>query len=134
IATVDAVNGDATLDAHVEAVKQVAMADRLVITKTDLIEEKDILDALRQRLKGLNTGAALLDAVDDKARAAVLFDCGLYNPATKSADVRRWLGEEAAHDHDAHDHAGHHHRGGHDHHHRHDARVRSDTLVHGGPV
>ncbi|TIS18689.1 MAG: GTP-binding protein, partial [Mesorhizobium sp.] len=51
---------------------------------------------------------------------------------TKSADVRRWLGEEAAHDHhhhdDGHDHAPHHHD------HRHDGRVRSHSLVHDGPV
>ncbi|TIN70279.1 MAG: GTP-binding protein, partial [Mesorhizobium sp.] len=63
--------------------------------------------------------------------------CGLYNPATKSADVRRWLGEEAAHDHHHHDHDhhdGHHHEHGHDHGHRHDSRVRSYSLVHDGPV
>ncbi|MGB3901443.1 MAG: GTP-binding protein [Mesorhizobium sp.] len=138
IATVDAVNGAATLDAHVEAVKQAAMADRIVITKTDLVEDQGGLDALRQRLRGLNPGAPLVDAADHEAGAAALFDCGLYNPATKSADVRRWLGEEAEHDHEAHEHDGHHHHGdGHDHHdhaHRHDARVRSDTLVHDGPV
>ena len=38
IAMVDAVNGQATLDNHVEAVKQVAVADRIVLTKTDLVE------------------------------------------------------------------------------------------------
>jgi G3E family GTPase len=37
VTVVDAVNGPATLDAHAEAVKQVAVADRLVLTKTDLI-------------------------------------------------------------------------------------------------
>ena len=35
---VDAVNGAATLDAHQEAVKQAAVADRIVLTKTDLID------------------------------------------------------------------------------------------------
>ena len=37
IAVVDAVNGAATLDEHMEAVKQVAVADRIVLTKTDLL-------------------------------------------------------------------------------------------------
>src|SRR3954465_10437394 len=41
IAVVDAVNGGATLDQHLEAVKQVAVADRLVLTKTDLIDTRE---------------------------------------------------------------------------------------------
>lgn len=130
ITLVDAVNGEASLDAHVEAVKQAAVADRIVVTKTDLMEDARGVDALRSRLRRLNPGAPLLDAADPATGAASLFDCGLYNPATKSADVRRWLGEEAAHDHaHRHGHDGHHH-----HDHRHDSRVRSHTLVHDGPV
>lgn len=127
ITLVDAVNGSAALDGHVEAVKQVAVADRIVLTKTDLAEDVRSVDALRLRLRGLNPGAKLLDI--GEAGVATLFDCGLYNPATKTADVRRWLGEEAEHDH--HDHDGHDH---HDHAHRHDSRVRSYSLLHDGPV
>src|SRR3982074_2650830 len=37
IAVVDAVNGAATLDKHMEAVKQVAVADRIVLTQTHLL-------------------------------------------------------------------------------------------------
>jgi G3E family GTPase len=89
---------------------------------------------LRARLNQINPGAVVLDVAD--AGAASLFNCGLYDPETKSADVRRWLGEEAAHDQDhhhddGHDHDHHHHH--HDHQ-RHDARVRSHSLVHDGPV
>ncbi len=135
VTLVDAVNGEATLDAHVEAVKQAAVADRIVLTKTDMADG-DGVGTLKPRLRALNPGARIVDARD--ADTAALLDCGLYDPATKSADVRRWLGEEAAHDHEAHEHDGHHHHGdGHEHHdhaHRHDARVRSDTLVHDGAV
>ena len=140
ITLVDAVNGEATLDAHVEAVKQAAVADRIVLTKTDLADAAEV-EALRARLKQVNPGAVLLDVND--AGAAALFNCGLYDPETKSADVRRWLGEEAAHqdhNHDQdhhHDHDHHRHDGDHDHHHhehRHDARVRTHSLVHDGPV
>ncbi|WP_457153956.1 CobW family GTP-binding protein [Mesorhizobium sp. P5_C1] len=128
ITLVDAVNGNATLDAHVEAVKQVAVADRIVLSKADLVTDPHELETLRVRLRQINPGADLLDVADTKTGVAALFDCGLYNPATKSADVRRWLGE--AHDHDHHD--GHDHE--HDHGHGHDQRVRTYSLVHDGPV
>jgi G3E family GTPase len=135
ITLVDAVNGNATLDAHVEAVKQVAVADRIVLGKADLVTDPGDLEMLRARLRQINPGAELLDVADTGTGVAALFDCGLYNPATKSADVRRWLGEEAAHDHDDHHHHdGHDHAHGHDHGHRHDQRVRSYSLVHDGPV
>ncbi len=138
ITLVDAVNGAGTLDAHVEAVKQVAVADRIVLTKADLVTDPGEVEALRARLRRINPGAELLGVDDGQAGAAALIDCGLYNPATKSADARRWLGEAThdhhhdhhGHDHD-HDHAHHHHH--HDHH-RHDQRVRSHTLVHDRPV
>ncbi|MER9298037.1 GTP-binding protein [Mesorhizobium sp. M0621] len=138
ITLVDAVNGEATLDAHVEAVKQVAVADRIVLSKADLVTDPSELETLRARLRQINPGAELLDATDTGTGVAALFDCGLYNPATKAADVRRWLREEAAHDHDHHHHDHHHHdhdhQDDHDHGHRHDSRVRSHSLVHDGPV
>ncbi len=137
VALVDAVNGEATLDAHVEAVKQAAVADRLVLTKTELASPDEV-ERLKARLKALNPGARIVDARD--AHASALLDCGLYDPASKTADVRCWLGEEAAHAH-AHGHHDHHDLGHdnahheHDHHaHRHDSRVRTHTLVHDGPV
>ena len=137
ITLVDAVNGDAALDAHVEAVKQAAVADRIVLAKTDLAGDAEAVERLKARLRQLNPGARLVEA--GAADAAALLDCGLYNPATKSADVRRWLGEAAVDDHDHahadHGHDHHSHDNGHrDHGHRHDSRVRSHTLVHDGPV
>jgi G3E family GTPase len=97
IAVVDAVNGAATLEAHPEAVKQAAVADRIVLTKTDLVGDTHAgaLRTLMQRLRALNPAAPILDAAAGEAVAARLFDCGLYDPAAKSADVRRWLAAEA---------------------------------------
>lgn len=124
ITVVDAVNGAATLDAHVEAVKQVAVADRIVLTKADLVDDAEWLDAVRERLGRINPGAEIR-AVEGAA-VAQLVQCGLYDPATKTADVRRWLGEASAHAHHHHDH---------DHaHHHHDARVGSFTLTHDGAL
>lgn len=129
VAVVDAINGAETLDRHAEAVRQVAVADRIVLTKTDLDEAGDSA-ALRERLSRLNPGAPVLEAKAGEAGVAALFDCGLYDPATKSVDVRRWLRDEAAHDHAHHHHHGHghHHHDHHDHHHRHDERIRTLSL------
>ena len=88
---------DATLDAHVEAVKQVAVADRIVLTKADLVDDPD--DARRRCARGcaqLNPGAAILDAGDSRPASAALFECGLYDPATKTADVRALAGRGGA--------------------------------------
>jgi G3E family GTPase len=57
VTLIDAVNGSSTLDAHEEAVKQAAMADRLVLSKTDLLTEGGALRDLCARLAKLNPGA-----------------------------------------------------------------------------
>jgi G3E family GTPase len=132
IAAVDAVNGWATLDAHPEAVKQVAVADRIVLTKSDLAESGEKLTALCDRLRDLNPGAPVVDASSSEAGYAALFVCGLYDPDTKTADVRRWLQDEALHQH-THGNDDHHEHD-HDHHHRHDARIASFALTHGQPL
>ena len=95
---VDALNGMKTLDEFPEAVKQAAMADVLIVAKVDLCEtaaEREQLEALRGRLKQLNPPARLLDAAKGEADATRLLDTGLYNPAGKTPQVRRWLNAEA---------------------------------------
>lgn len=135
ITLVDAVNGAATLDTHEEAVKQVAVADRIVVSKGDLAEQAS-LAALVARLRHINPTARHLHAHKQETAPAMLFDSGLWDPATKTADVRRWLGEEAEHRHHDHDHAdeGHDHHGHAHHNHRHDGRVRSFSLTHDKPI
>ncbi|MEK1889479.1 MAG: GTP-binding protein [Phyllobacterium sp.] len=145
ITTVDAVNGMATLDAHEEAVKQAVVADRIVITKTDLPEAKSGLEALRSRLAALNPGAELIDVGDERTGYAALFECGVYNAETKTVDVQRWLKAEAYRDRESERGSidGHHHHhhdahdGSHEHYHdvnRHDASIRSFSLRHDRPV
>ncbi|QGM99655.1 GTP-binding protein [Methylocystis parvus] len=137
VAVVDAVNGEATLDAHEEAVKQAAVADRIVVTKSDLPQGPEKAARLKARLAALNPGARILDA--EEATPAALLDCGLYDPATKTPRVRDWLNAEAvdeAHDHGHdHDHGhghGHAHHGR-DHHHRdvnrHDDHIQAFCLT-----
>jgi G3E family GTPase len=57
---VDAVNGEATLEAHGEARRQVALADRIALTKTDLVSARS-LAPLRARLAEINPAAPILD-------------------------------------------------------------------------
>jgi G3E family GTPase len=125
VTLVDAVNGMRTLDNHEEAVKQAAVADRIVITKSDLVEDSAKLAELRARLGKLNPAAIVLDG---SVRAEDLINAGLYNPERKIPDVARWLREEAviAAEEDAHDH--HHDHGDH-HHHKHDQASRHDASI-----
>lgn len=144
ITTIDALHGEATLEAHNECVKQVAVSDRIVITKTDMMSDpfslKDV-EALKSKLQNLNPGALVLDSNASEFDLIKLFDTSLYDPETKTMDVRKWLNAEAAadeHDHhhhsNSHDHAHHH---GHDDAHditRHGTDIRSFTLVIDDPV
>jgi len=70
ITLVDAVHGDASLDQYGEARRQIALADRLVLTKTDLAGPAE---ALRARLSALNPGAELLTAVAGRIAPDILF-------------------------------------------------------------
>jgi len=78
IATVDAAAGAATLDAHPESVKQAALADRIVVTKTDLSDPA--ANGLAERLRALNPAAPQLTAVHGALDASRLFGGGLYDP------------------------------------------------------
>ena len=123
IATIDAVNGDHTLDDHAECVKQAAVADRLVLTKTDLVAERGFaktIGGLTDRLRRLNPGAEILDRTRPDFDLRRLFDTSLYDPATKTADVRQWLNEESYNEPEE----SHHHLDVN----RHDADIHSFTV------
>jgi len=140
VTVVDAVNGLQTLDNHEEARKQAAVADRLIVSKQSIARGTD---ALMARLHGLNPRAAIMNADSDEAGSARVFVNGLYDPGTKIADVRRWLHDEDEHEHEGHHHHDHGHDHGHHHHHhdhghehqdphdvnRHDASIRSFSII-----
>jgi len=130
VTLVDAVNGSSTLDHHMEAVKQAAVADRIVLTKSDLSADTS---GLRARLRALNPAAPILDAILGEATASALIGSGPFDLSSKMPDVAGWLQAEAYNDH--------HHGHGHDHHHhdgpggqhahdvnRHDAHIRAFCL------
>ncbi|MGY5809816.1 CobW family GTP-binding protein [Rhizobium sp. LEGMi198b] len=155
ITIVDAVNGLQTLDNHEEARKQVTVADRLIVSKTGL-EGAASIDMLESRLRALNPRAQILNADSEEAGRAAILVNGLYDPASKIADVGRWLRDELeadddhdhhhdhGHDHHHHDEGhGHHHHGHHHHGHRHqhahnvnrhDESIRSFSIVENQPI
>ncbi|WP_374298136.1 GTP-binding protein [Sphingomonas sp.] len=86
VTTVDACHGERQLEAFAEAVKQVVVADGIVLTKLDL--RGDDAPDLRARLRGLNPGVVPLPA--DQATAARLF---ASTPVRRNNALRRWVAE-----------------------------------------
>jgi len=129
VTTVDAINGAGTLDRQPEAVKQAAVADRLIVTKADLAEP-GVLAALRSRLRTLNPGAPQLEAAHGVVDPDMLFGLGLFDPQTKTVEVQRWLNDEAVAAHHADDDDGHHHHDVN----RHDERIRAFCITRDRPI
>jgi G3E family GTPase len=103
LTTVDAVNGIDTLDREEISVKQVALADRLILTKTDLAGPMQL--PLVRRLQALNPNAPMLFAQRGQIDPAGLFD-GLDDALAKSRNIQSWLGAEtvsSGHSHRRHD-------------------------------
>jgi len=123
VTVVDAVNGEATLDEHAEAVKQAAVADRIVLSKTDLADAEQRARIVA-RLHALNPAASILDAAQGEATAERILNCGLYDPDKKIPDVKKWLATEAYAETHAHQHEHHHHDVN-----RHDEHIGSFVLT-----
>jgi G3E family GTPase len=126
VTTVDAVNGAGTLDKQPEAVKQAAVADRLLLTKSDLAEPA-VRQRIEGRLKALNPSAPLVPVVQGAVDPALLFNIGFYDPVTKNADVQRWLRDEAFESGDDHEHE-------HLDINRHDDRIRAFCVIRERPM
>jgi G3E family GTPase len=115
VATViDAVAGVTNLAERPEAVRQIAVADRIVLTKTDLADPEPLL----KRIEMLNPGAPVIAARHGAIDPETILHAGLFNPASKIPDVAGWLHAEA--------HAHHHHH--------HDERVTSFCLTFDRPL
>ena len=135
ITLVDGVNGLATLDAHEEALKQAAIADVLVISKSDLCENDPAgLNALHERLAALNPFARHLESAKGEATASTLMDLDGFALTGKDQRVADWLTQDGhtTHSHDHAHHHDHHHSHGHVHHHdknRHDDHIKAFALT-----
>lgn len=98
ITLVDAVNGERTLRNHIECVQQTAVADRLVLTKSDLVtkpSERANVETLLGDLGELNPAAPILDANATDFDLDRLFDTSLHDSSGRGGNVLRWLNGEA---------------------------------------
>jgi G3E family GTPase len=114
VTVIDAVGGLTNLAERPEALRQVAVADRIVLTKTDLADPGSLL----ARIDALNPGAPVITARHGAVDPATILHAGLFNPASKIPDVAGWLQAEA--------HAHHHHD--------HDERITSFCLTFDRPL
>lgn len=124
LTVVDASLGLGQLGRHREARCQVAMADRLLISKNDLTDRSG-REALFTRLDALNPAAPRLTVSHGDIAPARLFGSGIYATADKLPDVAGWLGEQQH----GHEHGNHHHAHG-----RHKGAVDSFAIRFDQPV
>ena len=93
VTTIDAVNGRTQLGQNPESVKQAAVADRLILTKTDLASAGQV-NALRTELRRLNAGAPVIDSgVGDLDPERLLTD-DTYDQESRAREVDRWLEDD----------------------------------------
>lgn len=102
VTCIDAVNGAGHLRRHPESTKQAAVADRIVLTKTDLAEPAEV-EALRRAVVRLNGSAPIGDASDNAIGPRGLIIDDLYDAEGRLRDVSRWI-ESAGVDHAGHAH------------------------------
>ncbi len=143
VTTVDAVNGPANLDDMPEPVKQAALADVLLVTKTDLAGDNAVAD-LEARLKKINPAATIRHITQGRIEPDELFGYVKADPRASPEALEQWLSADAFaapaaahahdhghHDHDHHDHAGHTEHGDPN---RHSDRIRAFCLSFEDPV
>ncbi|MGB0506419.1 MAG: CobW family GTP-binding protein [Pikeienuella sp.] len=117
ITVVDAVNGEHCITHFPEAQRQVAVADLLLLTKTELAEEGAAhgeLDRLKGVLSNRNPNARLFRAED--VTPEQVFSLAAFDPAGQPPDVSEWLRFEPSKSN------------GTDHHHHHDVNNHGDTA------
>lgn len=125
LTVVDAVNGPGTLAAHPEAVKQVAVADAVIVTKTDLPGAR--VTALEEELAQINPGAArVVCDLTTRPDTLVLDGPDVYAASVGPEQARQWLnaapyarGHEHEHGQDHGDGSAHVHVHVHEHSHEH---------------
>jgi len=90
VTTVDAVLGEQQLESYPQALRQAAVADRLILTKTDLATPAAV-QALKTLLSALNPAALQIEAVKGQLDPEAILNLGEFNPTDKHPDVVTWL-------------------------------------------
>lgn len=103
VTTIDAVNAHTNLSQYPESLKQAGIADRLIITKTDIADFQQVA-SLHVRLRQINPAAAIEDAQSEKFDLDSLAESATWD-ISQATDLQRWLNEEA-YDNQDNDHQG----------------------------
>ena len=105
ITLVDAVNGEQTYNNHEEAIKQTALADKIILSKTDLSKKLDV-NLIKNRIKKINPKADIIESNKKSLPITELLGLNDYDPLNKSWNVQEWLAIEKykENDHKHHDH------------------------------
>ena len=90
VVTIDSEYGLEQLESHVEARKQAAVADVLLLTKTDLASTEQLAE-LKEKLIAINPGATQHKVQHGDIEPDFIIDVGLFDPAGKRAEPQRWL-------------------------------------------
>lgn len=90
VVTIDSIYGLEQIANNQEALKQAAVADVLILTKTDLASTEQI-ENLEQKLRNINPGATQHKVINGKLDPAFIIDVGLFDLTTKQAEPQRWL-------------------------------------------
>lgn len=90
VVTIDAMYGTEQIDTHAEARKQAAVADVLLLTKTDLVTPEQ-LTHLKEKLIAINPGATQHKVLHGEIEPDFIIDVGLFDPTGKQAEPQRWL-------------------------------------------
>ena len=124
ITVVDSINGEKTLDLHEESLKQLALAEKIILSKTDIVD-KDEIKSLVYRIKEINPVSQIIFSRFGNIPLEEIFGLGAYDPYKKSADVKNWLAAEKYKDKKHH----HHHDVN-----RHNENIRAFSMMSENPV
>ena len=103
VTVVDAVAGAKNLERYSECLRQAAAADRLVISKVDLVSPERAA-ALRAQLRRLNPAATIVEASEASEISAALLTHDIHDEAARANEVSSWLATaEHEHEHDSAD-------------------------------
>ena len=106
ITVIDAVNALSQFDRQPESVKQVAVADLLLLSKTDLVSEVEIV-AVQKRVRMINPSVETVRVIRGEIEPQRLFGCGTVDASATAAQLKRWMGVsgdlcgDSGHIHDA---------------------------------
>jgi len=94
IAVADGVHGGDHLVRYPESIKQAAVADTIILSKSDIADCAG-LDALAAQVAAINPGARQLRAARGDVRAAEVLDHAGFDVAGRSDAARGWLNDRS---------------------------------------